>query len=418
MKKTLYAVIVSIILIFNSLCANSQKPSWSVNPDNFQHSMTIVGEISINTVASTDVNDQIAAFVGTECRGVANLAFFESNGKYLIYLIVYGNTESEKLEFKLYDASADVVFTPVTNLTFSGNANLGTPDSPFAITNETFENHAPVFSSSPSVTLVEKNTFVEQQIAQDLDNDEINYAIVGGEDKDLFVLVNNQLQFISSPEIAKPLDADKNNVYLVDIQATDGKGGTVVQTITVTVQELIQIPTASLSRTTGSGSVSSTFNVTITFSSAVTGFELSDIVVINGIASNFVTVSDLVYTADITPNRNGDIVISIPANSVSNPSGNQTSNLLVVSYLSTAIEHNIADIFTVYPNPSNGEFRVSLKEDGSLYYIEINNVNGQLIYKNITHTMDAVNLTGKKGSFILTVKKQNGFHKSIPLVLH
>lgn len=418
MKKTLYTVVVSIILIFNSLCANSQKPSWSVNPDNFQHSMTIVGEISINSAVSTDVNDQVAAFVGTECRGVANLAFFESNGKYLIYLIVYGNTESEKLEFKLYDASADVVYTPVTNLTFSGNTNLGSPDSPFAITNTTFENNAPVFSSSPTVTLVEKNTFVEQQIAQDKDNDVINFAIVGGEDKDLFVLVNNQLQFISAPEIAKPLDADKNNVYLVDVQATDGKGGTVVQTITVTVQELIQIPTTILSRTSGSGSVSSTFNVTITFSSAVAGFELSDIVVINGVASNFIKVSDFVYTADIAPSKNGDIAISIPANSVSNSSGNQTSNLLVVNYLSTAIEQNTTGFFTVYPNPSNGEFRVSLKEDGSLYYIEIWNINGQLIHKKTTHTIDDVNLTGKKGSFILTVKKQNGFYKSVPLVVH
>ncbi len=69
--------------------------------------------------------------------------------------------------------------------------------------------------------------------------------------------------------------------------------------------------------------VSGTFDVTITFSEAVTGFDVTEILVGNGSASGFAG-SGAAYTATITPQADyeGDVVISVSANSVQDAAGN------------------------------------------------------------------------------------------------
>ena len=58
------------------------------------------------------------------------------------------------------------------------------------------------------------------------------------------------------------------------------------------------------------------FDVTITFSESVTGFELADISVTNGTAGNF-TGTGAAYSAQITPDDGfaGDVIVTVPANS-------------------------------------------------------------------------------------------------------
>ena len=53
------------------------------------------------------------------------------------------------------------------------------------------------------------------------------FSIIGG----------NQLQFITSPDFENPTDADTNGVYLVEVTANDGNGGTTVQSLSVTVTD-------------------------------------------------------------------------------------------------------------------------------------------------------------------------------------
>ena len=54
------------------------------------------------------------------------------------------------------------------------------------------------------------------------------------------------------------------------------------------------------------------FEVTITFSEPVTGFELEDIRVTNGTASNFLEISPQEYTATITPDGSGEVRVEVP----------------------------------------------------------------------------------------------------------
>ncbi len=70
------------------------------------------------------------------------------------------------------------------------------------------------------------------------------------------------------------------------------------------------------------GPVGGAFEVTITFSEAVEGFELEDIEVSNGTASNFNRVSSRAYTATITPESTGEVRVEVGSNVAEDEAGN------------------------------------------------------------------------------------------------
>jgi hypothetical protein len=93
------------------------------------------------------------------------------------------------------------------------------------------------------------------------------------------------------------------------------------------------VPTVVLTTSAGASSNVSPIPVTATFSESVTGFVIEDITVTNGAASNFAG-SGAVYTFDVTPSAQGNVVVSVAAaNAVDaalNP--NTASNNLTVNY--------------------------------------------------------------------------------------
>jgi hypothetical protein len=73
------------------------------------------------------------------------------------------------------------------------------------------------------------------------------------------------------------------------------------------------------------GPVSGAFTATFTFSESVTGFDAGDILFSRGSASNFAG-SGAVYTATITPNQEGQVLIFVPAEVASDAAGNLNSS--------------------------------------------------------------------------------------------
>ena len=64
------------------------------------------------------------------------------------------------------------------------------------------------------------------------------------------------------------------------------------------------------------------FEVTITFSEPVEGFELEDIQVTNATASNFTEVSPQDYTATITPEESGEVRVEVGEDVAEDATGN------------------------------------------------------------------------------------------------
>lgn len=113
-----------------------QSPDWNVNPDNYQYSMSIIGQLLINDKISDDPNDIVAAFVNGECRGVVNNSYVKPYDNFEVYLNVYSNSPSgEKVEFRIWDASEGQILTKVLPaiVNFENNSLIGTPSDPLDI---------------------------------------------------------------------------------------------------------------------------------------------------------------------------------------------------------------------------------------------------------------------------------------------
>ena len=120
---------------------------WTLDPNDFQYSMNIIGQILIDEVIDTDIKDKVGVFYNNELRGVAELIYDANYLGYFVYLTVYSNSVSgEILNFNIWDASRDkiLVATLNDNLTteFVLNQVLGSISSP-----ATFENTGAVTQS-------------------------------------------------------------------------------------------------------------------------------------------------------------------------------------------------------------------------------------------------------------------------------
>jgi hypothetical protein len=102
----------------------------------------------------------------------------------------------------------------------------------------------PVITSVNSANVAENTTAVVNLTATDADlpAQTVSFSITGGADAALFQIVGGQLQFVSAPDYEAPADADTNNVYVVQVTASDGAGRTTSQTINVTVTPVNEAP--------------------------------------------------------------------------------------------------------------------------------------------------------------------------------
>lgn len=84
-------------------------------------------------------------------------------------------------------------------------------------------NQPPVFSSAASASAPENTAAAfYSAVASDPEGLAITYSISGGTDGAAFALSGNQLAFVAAPNYDLPSDADGNNVYLVQLRASDG----------------------------------------------------------------------------------------------------------------------------------------------------------------------------------------------------
>ncbi len=97
-------------------------------------------------------------------------------------------------------------------------------------------NTAPSFTSSPTVNVAENTALAYQATATDAEGNPITFSISGGADAAQFSITSaGALSFIAAPSFETPKDADGNNVYQVELRASDGSlNSTLLVSITIT----------------------------------------------------------------------------------------------------------------------------------------------------------------------------------------
>jgi hypothetical protein len=122
---------------------NGEKPDWTVNPNDFDGSMNVIAQLFVENVESNDPDDIVAAFIGEECRGVANLEYSPRYDGYFVTMDIYANSSELSNEtptpvtFRAYDASTGTLY-PVVNsdktINYAPMALEGTYAAPVKLT--------------------------------------------------------------------------------------------------------------------------------------------------------------------------------------------------------------------------------------------------------------------------------------------
>lgn len=113
----------------------------------------------------------------------------------------------------------------------------------------------------------------------------------------------------------------------------------------------------------------------ITFSRAVTGFELADLVLTNGTAANLASDDAITWTVDVTPLGQGDVTLQVPADAASaDGKGNTASNAVAVTYDSVA-PSGYAVAFLSGPITAAG-FEITNADPGATYAFTITSSGG------------------------------------------
>ncbi len=135
------------------------------------------------------------------------------------------------------DADGDNVYL------FSVRVSDGTNvvDADFTIT-VTDQNEAPVFGTVTEYTVEENSLETITFSASDSDaGTSLIYTIVGGADQSAFDLNGTEVTFVNTPDFETPTDADGNNVYVFNLQVSDGTNAVETE-ISITVTDVNESP--------------------------------------------------------------------------------------------------------------------------------------------------------------------------------
>lgn len=108
----------------------SPAPEWQVDlSEQYPLSMSAVVRLPDNLAAHAASGDQLAAFVGDECRGVGEAV--EVNGKQVYFVLIKGNgNEVQQVKFQYYSAKNSYLYTTPNFLKFEVDSRYGSADSP------------------------------------------------------------------------------------------------------------------------------------------------------------------------------------------------------------------------------------------------------------------------------------------------
>lgn len=122
MKKIAFCFIL-LCLSFPAMFA--QAPTWKVDENAYQYTMTFVAKLNVDGKQLIGANDKVAAFVGSTCRGTSGVTYVPNEATYYAYLTVFSNTQDETVYFKLYDSAADKTTVVTKQIIFGVNEHRG-----------------------------------------------------------------------------------------------------------------------------------------------------------------------------------------------------------------------------------------------------------------------------------------------------
>ncbi|MFT4850018.1 MAG: hypothetical protein ACI9D4_002100 [Polaribacter sp.] len=102
-----------------------QAPNWSVNENNFEYSMTLVAFVNIEGDNLSSTSDMVGAFSNGELRGGTKLTYVSNKDRYYAYLTIFSNTDTETINFQVYNSVTDKIVDINKTINFEVSAHYG-----------------------------------------------------------------------------------------------------------------------------------------------------------------------------------------------------------------------------------------------------------------------------------------------------
>ncbi|MFD2561386.1 Ig-like domain-containing protein [Aquimarina rubra] len=203
---------------------------------------------------------------------------------------------------------------------------------------------------------------------------ETDITVGNGTTSNFMVIDGNTYTALITPSSSGPVTIDVNANVATDI----GGNGNAAASQAVANYDITS-PDVGITSAETSPTDNSPFSITITFSEDIIGFDINDLIVGNGTASNL-SGSGSSFTADITASALGEVTIDINSNSVNDiaGNGNTAATQFSIQYNPLLTIDDFESVnFKIYPNPTSGDVTISIP----LKRVEIYTVAGTKIFE-------------------------------------
>jgi hypothetical protein len=145
--------------------------------------------------------------------------------------------------------------------------------------------------------------------------------------------------------------------------------------------------------------------VSLSFNERAYDFNLGDLVISNGSASNLVEIAPgLEYAFDVTATAEGEVMVSLPAGDVTDILGNENA-LTSVSWdyvIPVALGSAASQGIKIYPNPVKSELNIILDHEAR---VRITDLNGRLVYQQDKLLDETIDVSGfNPGVYVVQIQ--------------
>lgn len=118
------------------LHVTGENPGWTVNPHDFENTMTLIGELKYNGKPGEDEEDIVAAFdQNGRCIGLQHPVYNKRYDRYFTMMTIYSDSDikGQDVTFRVWDASTGEIHSKVVtseNIKVASNALYGTITQP------------------------------------------------------------------------------------------------------------------------------------------------------------------------------------------------------------------------------------------------------------------------------------------------
>lgn len=237
MKKTKYLILIIILLKLSTLSFGQAPTTWSINPSAFQYQMTVTSKANIACIDLADTNNYIAAFVGSQCRGLVKTKTPVGNSKLGLLTIKSNVVSGEKVAFKIYRYSTNTISNVLDSMVFVQGTQHGTLTNPIML----YTNHAPTDIAITTHTILENtppSTPIATLSAIDIDPGTIfTYSLTSGQLGNIEFSINGNKLVLDST-----LNNEPDSIKIIEIIVDDNGGCTYVETFTLNIIRTNEAP--------------------------------------------------------------------------------------------------------------------------------------------------------------------------------